>query len=208
MIDLYTLDTIILDLGGVVVNLDISRTINAFKNLGISNVEHWINPGLHTDIFLKLEVGKISEEEFYRGIRELTGLKVDDSKIGEAWCAMLIDLPKERVKIIEELKKTHRVILLSNTNSIHVDYFDGFTKGYNSMSELFHKVYYSFLMHDHKPNVSIFHSVIEKEKLIPGKTLFIDDTKANIDAAQRAGIRTQLVTPENQIEDIFNSLAR
>ena len=208
MIDLSTLDTIIFDLGGVVVNLDISRTINAFKNFGISNVEHWINPGLHTDIFLKLEVGEISEEEFFHGIRELAGVKVYDSEIKAAWCAMLIDLPTERVKIIEKLKKTHRVILLSNTNSIHVDYFDGFAKGYSSMSELFHNVYYSFLMHDHKPNASIFRSVIEKERLIPGKTLFLDDAEANVVAAQSAGIRTQLVTPENQMEDIFNNLTR
>ena len=206
MIDLSTLDTIIFDLGGVVVNLDINRTVNTFKNLGISNVEHWINPGLHTDIFLKLEVGEISEKEFYRGIRELAGVKVSDSKIKAAWCAMLIDLPNERVKIIEKLKKTHRVILLSNTNAIHVGYFDGFAKGYSSMSDLFHKVYYSFLMHDHKPNISIFRSVIESEKLTPGKTLFLDDAEANIVAAQSAGIGTQFVAPGNQMEDIFNDL--
>ena len=206
MIDLSALDTIIFDLGGVVVNLDINRTINAFKNLGISNVEHWIKPGLHTDIFLQLEVGEISEDEFYRGIRKLTGVEVSDSEIRSAWCAMLIDMPAERVKIIEELKKTHKVLLLSNTNSIHVNYFDGFANGYSSMSHLFHDVYYSFQMHDHKPNVSIFWSVIEKEELIPGKTLFIDDAEANVNAARSTGIRTQLVTPENQIEDIFSNL--
>jgi len=206
MIDLSALDTIIFDLGGVVVNLDINRTINAFKNLGISNVEHWIKPGLHTDIFLQLEVGEISEDEFYRGIRKLAGVEVSDSEIRSAWCAMLIDMPAERVKIIEELKKTHKVLLLSNTNSIHVNYFDGFANGYSSMSHLFHDVYYSFQMHDHKPNVSIFWSVIEKEELIPGKTLFIDDAEANVNAARSTGIRTQLVTPENQIEDIFSNL--
>jgi len=206
MIDLSALDTIIFDLGGVVVNLDINRTINAFKNLGISNVEHWIKPGLHTDIFLQLEVGEISEDEFYRGIRKLAGVEVSDSEIRSAWCAMLIDMPAERVKIIEELKKTHKVLLLSNTNSIHVNYFDGFANRYSSMSHLFHDVYYSFQMHDHKPNVSIFWSVIEKEELIPGKTLFIDDAEANVNAARSTGIRTQLITPENQIENIFSNL--
>ena len=206
MIDLSILDTIIFDLGGVVVNLDINRTINAFKKLGINNVEQWINPGLHTDIFLKFEVGEISEDEFFYGIRELAGVTVTDSEIRKAWCAMLIDLPPERVKIIEWLKETHNVLLLSNTNTIHVNYFDGFAKGYSSMSELFHNVYYSFLMHDHKPNASIFRSVIEREKLIPGKTLFIDDAEANIIAAQSVGIHAQLITSINQMENVFKSI--
>ena len=205
MIDLSTVDTIIFDLGGVVVNLDINRTIEAFKKLGIHNAEKWITPGLHADIFLKLEVGRISEHEFYSGIRKLVGVEVTNSDIREAWCAMLINLPLKRVKIIEQLKENYNVLLLSNTNIVHLEYFDGFAQGYSSLSELFHNVYYSFLMHDHKPNVSLFRTVIEKEKLIPAKTLFIDDAEANIVAAQNAGMQAILVTPENQMEDIFIS---
>lgn len=205
MIDLSTVDTIIFDLGGVVVNLDINRTIDAFKKLGIHSAEKWITPGLHADIFLKLEVGRISEHEFYSGIRKLVGVEVTNSDIREAWCAMLINLPLKRVKIIEQLKENYNVLLLSNTNIIHLEYFDGFAQGYSSLSELFHNVYYSFLMHDHKPNVSLFRTVIEKEKLIPAKTLFIDDAEANIVAAQNAGMQAILVTPENQMEDIFIS---
>lgn len=203
MIDFSTLDTIIFDLGGVVVNLDINRTIKAFKNIGISNAERWISQGVHSDIFLKFEVGDISTKEFYDGIRELAGVEASDSEIRNAWCAMLIDLPPVRIKIIEQLKRNFRVLLLSNTNEIHLDYFDGFASGYSSMSNLFHKVYYSFLLHDHKPNISIFHSVIEKERLIPNRTLFIDDAEANIYAAQNTGLNTQLVTPKNQMENIF-----
>ncbi len=205
MIDLSTVDTIIFDLGGVVVNLDINRTIEAFKKLGIHNAENWITPGLHADIFLKLEVGKISEDQFYEGIRELAGLELTDEEIKEAWCAMLINLPLGRVKIIEQLKENYNVLLLSNTNIVHLECFDGFAQGYSSMSELFHNVYYSFLMHDHKPNVSLFRTVIEKENLIPAKTLFIDDTQANIVAGRNAGMQAILVTLENQMEDIFIS---
>jgi len=203
MIDLYTIDTIVFDLGGVVVNLDINRTINAFIKLGIHNVEKWISPGVHSDIFLRLEVGEISTDEFYDGIRELAGVEVSDIEIRDAWCAMLVGLPSQRVKIIERLKRSYRVLLLSNTNSIHLNCFDGFAKGYSSMSYLFHNVYYSFLLQDHKPNISIFHSVIDKERLIPGRTLFIDDAEANINAAQNVGFHTQLVTRANQMEDIF-----
>ncbi len=204
MIDLTTLDTIIFDLGGVVVDLDLSLTVNAFKKLGIKDPEEFISHGLHSDIFLKLEIGEITEKEFYDAVREMVGKFVQDETIKKAWCAMLTGIPEERVRIIERLKKEHKVILLSNTNSIHLSHFDGMAAGYKSLSELFDKVYYSFLLHDHKPNVYVFRKLIEMEKIDPGKALFIDDAKKNIEAARETGMHTMLITSDIQMEDIFS----
>jgi len=206
MIDLSNIETIVFDLGGVLVNLDLDNTIKAFEDMGIDRPDRFIQPGLHSDIFLKLELGEISEEEFYSGIRELAGRDIPDKAIRNAWCALLTDFPEVRVRIIEKLKNNHRVILLSNTNSIHLNYFDGMADGYKSLSELFHKVYYSFLLHDHKPNISVFKKIIELENLVPDKTLFVDDAQKNILSAGEAGMQTLLITPEKQMEDIFDPL--
>ena len=206
MIDLSNIKTIIFDLGGVIVNLDLELTIMAFKQMGIKRPERFISPGLHSDIFLKLELGEITEEEFYSGIRELAGVNIPDKAIRDAWCALLTDLPKERVRLIEKLKNNHRVILLSNTNSIHLSYFDGMADGYNSLSELFDKVYYSFKLHDHKPNLSVFKKIIALEKLVPGETLFVDDAQKNILSAKESGMQTLMITPEKQMEDVFRPL--
>ncbi len=203
MIDLSTIETIIFDLGGVVVDLDLSLTITAFEKLGIKEPERFIRHGAHGDIFLKLETGEITEKEFYSGIRELAGNELTDDEIRSAWCAMFTELPEKRVRIIEKLKKDRRVVLLSNTNSIHRSHFDGMAAGYSSFSELFDDVYYSFLLHDHKPNVSVFRKVIEAKGLKPSKTLFLDDAQKNIMAARETGMHTMLITPENQMEDIF-----
>jgi len=203
MIDLSSIETIIFDLGGVVVDLDLSRTIVGFEKLGIKEPGRFIRHGAHGDIFLKLETGEISEKEFYSRIKELAGRNLADEEIRTAWCAMFTELPEKRVRIIEHLKKDHRVILLSNTNSIHRSHFDGMATGYGSLSDLFDEVYYSFMLHDHKPNVSVFRKVIEAEGLKPSKTLFIDDAQKNIVAAREAGMHTMLITPENQMEDIF-----
>lgn len=40
-----------------------------------------------------------------------------------------------------------------------------------------------------KPHLAIFHHAIEQYQLDPQRTLFIDDSQANIDAAQKCGIR-------------------
>ncbi len=203
MIDLAGTETIIFDLGGVVVDLDLSLTVNAFKEKGISNVEEYISHGLHSDIFLKLEIGEITEREFYDRISALAGNHIPDEAIREAWCAMLTGIPDERVRIIEKLKKDHKVILLSNTNSIHLSHFDGMASGYESLSDLFDEVYYSFRLHDHKPNISVFRKIIDLEALDPVKTLFVDDAQKNIAAAREAGMQTMLITSDNRMEDVF-----
>ena len=203
MIDLSSIETIVFDLGGVVVDLDLQLSINAFKQLGIKDPERFIRHGAHGDIFLKLETGEITEGEFFSGIKNLAGKILTDENIKNAWCAMFTDLPKSRVKIIERLKKEHRVILLSNTNSIHRRHFDKMAEGYSSLSELFDEVYYSFMLHDHKPNVSVFKKMIEAEGLAPVRTLFLDDSQKNIDAAREIGMQAILITPARQVEDVF-----
>jgi len=77
-------------------------------------------------------------------------------------------------------------------------------RGYKSLSDLFHNVYYSFLLHDHKPNVSVFEKVIEFERLDPQSALFLDDAQKNIVAARKTGMHTMLITPDMQMEDVFS----
>jgi HAD superfamily hydrolase (TIGR01509 family) len=76
-------------------------------------------------------------------------------------------------------------------------------RGYNSLSDLFHKTYYSFLLYDHKPNLSIFNKVLELENIRTEETLFIDDAQKNIAAARETGMHTMLITPDRQMEDVF-----
>ena len=67
MIDLSSIETIIFDLGGVVVDLDLQLSINAFKQLGIKDPERFIRHGAHGDIFLKLETVRSQRVSFIPG---------------------------------------------------------------------------------------------------------------------------------------------
>ena len=63
---------IIIDLGGVIINLTRNRCIEAFEQLGVSNVrENIVNNFQHKDLFMKLELGYISPADFRDGIRDL-----------------------------------------------------------------------------------------------------------------------------------------
>ena len=52
---------LIIDLGGVLINLTRNRCIEAFENLGVENIREQItNNYQHKDLFERLELGTIS----------------------------------------------------------------------------------------------------------------------------------------------------
>ena len=53
-----------------------------------------------------------------------------------------------------------------------------------------------------KPGEEIFRAVIKELKIHPAKTVFIDDSKQNIEAAKKAGLQTILLTAGKRIETI------
>lgn len=110
-------------MGGVLLNIDAARTIEAFRKLGMPDL---INPGgwaYRHEVFLQMEQGQISEEMFRDGIRALLPDPVKDEDIDAAWCAMIIDYAPEKIEVLQQLRKDYQLYLFSNTNSIHIRYF-------------------------------------------------------------------------------------
>lgn len=183
---------IIFDLGGVIMNLDVPRTIKAFENIGITDFvndtgHHYKNP-----VFYDFETGKVSESEFVEELANISANSLSGTQIREAWNAIILDMPIERIKFLLDLKKKYKIYLLSNTNSIHQEKFLRETNEANdfSFNELFEKAYYSHEIGIRKPNEEVFHFVLKDSKLNTDKTLFVDDSLQNINSAQKTGLRT------------------
>ncbi len=113
---------IIFDLGGVILNLNYQATTYAFEKLGVQNFENLYNQKKQTELFNNFEKGLISTEKFISNLQKTTAL--NKKQIINAWNAMLLDLPKERLEFIQSLKSNYNTFLLSNTNEIHIDFFE------------------------------------------------------------------------------------
>lgn len=111
---------LIIDLGGVLINLTRNRCIEAFENLGVENIREQItNNYQHKDLFERLELGTISVEQFRDDIRALSGKPLTDEQIDTAWIAMLGDVPENKLRLLLELRERYNTMLLSNTNELH-----------------------------------------------------------------------------------------
>ena len=184
-----TISTVIFDLGGVILNLNQDLTLRAFQRLGLDLSQVNFNSHIFTDF----ETGKISASDFRMGIRSHLKQNISDEAIDTAWNAMLLDLPEHRLKAIEQLRKTHKVYLLSNTNSIHIDAFNSYFKQQYQPErwvQLFDKIYYSYEIGLRKPNTDIYDFVTTDIQIQPEHCLFIDDSLANINGAADAGLKT------------------
>lgn len=206
---LNEIKNIVFDLGGVVLNIDFALTIDAFVNLGVKDFAQLYEKSHQDPIFDKLDKGLINPEEFRNEIRKILKLDLTDSQIDSAWNAILLDFPPENIRLLSELKKSHRNFLLSNTNAIHYPVYTETLHnnfGIADLSMLFEKTYFSFQVGLRKPDKEIFELLLNENKLIPEQTLFIDDSLPNIETASKLGIQTLLFNPEKDI--LTNSVSK
>ena len=200
---------IIFDLGNVILNIEHQKTIIEFSKIGIVDASIFYSQSRQNNIFNLLETGRISEYNFLVEVNKLCP-KASHEQILMAWNALILDLPKKRISLIQKLKKDFSIYLLSNTNSIHIKKIIKKIgiKDYNSFYNLFNKVYYSHEIGQRKPNPKAFNIIINENKLDVNRVLFIDDSIQHIKSARKLGIKTHHLTKDQSIETIFPDIVQ
>jgi len=191
MIDLKGIRNIVLDLGGVILELDVNRSIELLSELGFPEEENLDIVFSKYPFFLKFETGRISPDEFINALTVQLGDHTPREKIIEAWNAMILGFNSDTIKLLTKLKKDYSLFLLSNTNAIHEVYYNDIlhaNHGIPNLTEIFEKVYYSHDVNMRKPDHEIFQHVLADSRLNTGETLYVDDTEVHVKAAMDLGI--------------------
>jgi len=182
---------IVLDLGGVVLDIDYNRTLQAFEMYGIRFTNHNAFTGAN-ELFNQFDCGLIGPDNFRNNFNQMFGVTLNANEFDTAWNALLLDWDMERLKLVERLKQHFKVFLLSNTNAIHFEHYNSLLKSVTGkeLKDYFHKVYLSFELGLRKPQVEIFRKVLDENGLLPGNALLIDDTQEHVNSAAGIGIKT------------------
>jgi len=199
---MQNLKNIIFDLGGVILNIDAQLTFDAFRKLGLNSSLQEEKEAMN--FFFDLERGHSTPMAFRNYIRQLIGVDIPDEEIDAAWSAMILDIPADRVRYVEDLKRKYRIFLLSNTNEIHrLKFHRIFKESYGySFDQLFERNYYSHEMGLRKPDQKIFQQVLKENRLIASETLFVDDVEENVLAAESLGIKGLNILPGKLLETL------
>jgi putative hydrolase of the HAD superfamily len=199
---------IIFDLGGVIMNISYQKTLDAFKQIGINNIEELYTQMEQTELFDLFDKGLITPHDFRDSIRQYSPIGLTDGDIDMAWNDMFLDLPKVRLDLLQSVKNHYNTFLLSNTNAIHIEYFNQLLNrefGLKDFSNFFHKIYYSYEIKMRKPDPDPFMLIVNENGLKVEETLFIDDSIQHIVTAHSLGIHSYLLKCNESeiIENLF-----
>jgi FMN phosphatase YigB (HAD superfamily) len=185
-----SIKNIILDLGGVLFDLDYFKTEKAFEKLGLGESFSQLQ---QNSLFDDLEEGKISAGTFIEKLISLSRRPdLKSQEIINAWNAMLLGMPSEKFKLLQELKEKYNLYLYSNTNEIHIKAVWKHYKevhGINDLNDFFIKVYLSNEIKIRKPKKEGFNLILKENNLLSNETVFIDDSPQHVKGALSCGIQ-------------------
>lgn len=199
---------LLFDLGGVIFDIRRERCVKAFENIGLAEADSLLDIAVQKGIFLEIESGLISIDDFHKRIRDMIHNDVTDQEIDHAFCQFLIGIPLHRLENLRKLRDKYNIYLLSNTNPImwHSTIAENFKQEGLTINDYFDGIVTSFEAKAMKPDRKIFEYTIETLHINPKETLFFDDAQCNLDSAALLGFNTALVTPGSEFIDIIQQL--
>jgi putative hydrolase of the HAD superfamily len=192
------INTIVFDLGGVIVTIDHEEAIRRFREIGLKDAENHLDPYTQTGIFGDLERGIITASTFVRELSKLTGRQQSFESCLYAWLGYRKEVPQRNLDTLKQLRaEGYRLVLLSNTNPFMMNWamskeFDGQGK---PLSHYFDSLVLSYQHKMMKPDPNFYHEMLMEEEIWATQTLFVDDSPRNVAAASQLGMRTYC--PEN-----------
>ena len=186
--------TIILDMGGVLMNHNMPECIARFTDiLGEEKMRTILGlatngEGTADSLMEQYERGDISTDAFIEGIMQHAQRPTTHEEVIAAWNAMHGGIPAERLQHIQQWKDAgHRLFLLSNNNDLHWHHI----LSLYDMS-MFEHCFASHLMHMSKPDLRIYEAVDQQLHAwnCESPFIFVDDIAINRETSEALGWKT------------------
>ena len=195
-----TFNTVVFDLGGVLIDLNVPRCVGNFKRLmgeekvrnilGIDDEGEGVEAVSAATLQLMhdYEYGNISTDNFVSTLQAYCYAGITPQAIQTAWMSMLGELPQHRLDYIAALRQAgYKTVLLSNSNQMH---WDPIWEQYH-LGDYFDHVFASHHLHMAKPNRDIYEHVVREAQIDCAHTIYVDDLEKNRKAGEQfAGWKT------------------
>jgi len=202
------IDTIVFDLGGVILDLDRDCAVSRFKDMGVLDIEDMLDPYEQKGLFLNFENGGMDMEEFCENLSKHVGRKFSKEEIDYGWLGFIMDTPQYKLDYIKELRKDYKVYILSNTNPSVMEWAStpDFSEEGLPLTAYCDKIFASYQMKTTKPNPLIFELMIKDTGLVPEQTLFVDDGTRNVEMGEKLGFKTYQPKNKEDWRETLNEL--
>ncbi len=195
------IDTLLLDIGEVLVGLNVEAALRRIApHTPLAPEEIRARLGGHP-LIVQYESGRMSTVEFHREVCQLIRLDLSLDRFTEVW-ARIFDFEKGGADryvsrdFFHRLKRLFRIVALSNTNEMH---FAHLRRALPLVLE-FDDLVLSHEVGSVKPRREIFEAALAKTRREPDQLLFVDDLAENVGAAVALGIDGIVFRSQAQLE--------
>ena len=199
---------IVLDMGGVLIDLDVDSCIRAFREiLGFERITEILDPCHQKGIYGDMEAGLVSSDAFRAAIlaESRPGCRPED--VDRCMAALLVGMAPYKVDLLTRLAQKYPLYVLSNNNEISMARFHRiFEEMGLDWKRLFRKEFVSCRMKMLKPGPEIFRETVREIGVLPEEILFVDDSMRNIEGARAVGIRAAYYEQGSDLCQVFKDL--
>jgi len=178
------IQTVIFDLGKVIIPFDFSRGYRAMAELCAYTPEQIPARIGSTDLVRRFECGQVPPEQFVEQLCQILNLHLEYPRFCEIWSSIFLPDTLIPESLLEGLRRRYRLLLLSNTNEIH---FQMVRENYPLLRH-FDDYVLSYEVGAMKPSPRIYQEAIARARCAPGECFFTDDIAEYVTAARQAGM--------------------
>ncbi len=193
---------IVFDIGRVLIRVDISRAMDGLASgLPLTPQEVWsaIQNDPH---WLDWQEGRISPRDWHLHLTKRLGASLTFEQFSEVWNRALDPKPIHSESFFENLSKSYRLALLSNTDPIHMSHEEARFPFFR----FFPIRIYSYRVGASKPDPIIYRQALQACKVRAEEAVYIDDVKAYAEAATGLGMTGIVFRSPEQLQSDLRSL--
>jgi glucose-1-phosphatase len=138
------------------------------------------------------DCGRVSTAAFIERLRQDLHLDASDDEIARAWCDIFTPNPAIDELIVREKQRGTRLVLGSNTNELHYQWF---SRVFERVLQLFDEQVLSFRVGARKPDVRFFEACIRASGRAADQIIYLDDRPDYVATASALGIRAFIYDP-------------
>ena len=190
------LKAIIFDLGNVIVPFDFRRAYARLEPLCKFSTEEIRSRLRATGLVQRFETGQVEEHRFVDEFSAALELKISYEEFCDLWSSIFLPEPLISEALLESLARRYPLLLLSNTNPIHI----AMVRANYPLLRHFRHAVLSHEVGAAKPSPKIYQEAVRKAGCEPGECFFTDDIELYVEAARAFGIQAVQFQSEAQIE--------
>jgi len=184
---------VIFDLGGVLVHVDFMRACRRFEAAGSAPAAVIREAIVDGGDKLGFDTGRLSPQQFAARFCAAIGLRLPYSEFAEVWCDIFAE-KRAVTGLLDEIGRHADLVLLSNTDPLHIDY----VRGHYGFLAKFQRLVLSYEVGHAKPARQIFERAIGLAA--PGTPMiYFDDVPEYVSAARACGLPAEQFVDEAKL---------